>query len=325
LPTTPGLRPWSNRVVTDHVASWDDLQAEHDSAGSISSEWTPISRAVGSVRIRMNRIRVDPGKRSTPLHTESDEEIFFVLGGSGLSWQRARNEDRTYEVRAGDCLVHLPEREAHTLVAGDDGLDVLAFGVGPDNVLAYFPRLSVMRVGPAIIDVDGRHQWDLEGELPDPDLPSPSPRPKGIVNIDELEPEPWGQGDVSVEGRDLGVAAGSVKTGINYNRIPPGKLSCPPHCHSLEEEMFVILDGDGVCMLGDEDHAVSRGHVVARPAATRVAHAFRGGDEGLTMLAYGTRDPNDIAYYPRSNKLNFRGVGVIIRAERVDYWDGEED
>jgi uncharacterized cupin superfamily protein len=89
--------------------------------------------------------------------------------------------------------------------------------------------------------------------------------------------------------------------------------------------MFVILDGDGVCMLGDEEHAVSRGHVVARPAATRVAHAFRGGDEGLTMLAYGTRDPNDIAYYPRSNKLNFRGVGVIIRAERVDYWDGEEN
>jgi uncharacterized cupin superfamily protein len=145
------------------------------------------------------------------------------------------------------------------------------------------------------------------------------------VNIDELEPEPWGQGDVSVEGRDLGVAAGSVKTGISYNRIPPGKLSCPPHCHSLEEEMFVILDGDGVCLLGDEEHAVSRGHVVARPAATRVAHAFRGGDEGLTMLAYGTRDPNDIAYYPRSNKLNFRGVGVIIRAERLDYWDGEAD
>jgi uncharacterized cupin superfamily protein len=310
--------------VTDYIASWDDLHAEHDSAGSISSEWTPISRAVGSVRIRMNRIQVDPGKRSTPLHTESDEEIFFVLGGSGLSWQRAGDNDSIYEVRAGDCLVHLPEREAHTLVAGDEGLDVLAFGAGPENVYAYFPRLSVMRVGPAIVDVDGRHQWDLEGELPDPDLPPPSPRPSRIVNVDEVEPAPWGRGDVSVEGRDLGVAAGSVKTGINYNRIAPGKLSAPPHCHSLEEELFVILDGSGLCLLGDEEHPVRRGHVVARPAATRVAHAFRGGDEGLTMLAYGTRDPNDIAYYPRSNKLNFRGVGVIVRAERLDYWDGED-
>jgi uncharacterized cupin superfamily protein len=311
--------------VTDHIANWNDLEAVPDSAGSISSEWTPISRAVGSVRIRMNRIRVDPGKRSTPLHTESDEEIFFVLGGSGLSWQRAGDDDSTYEVRAGDCLVHLPEREAHTLVAGDDGLDVLAFGVGPENVYAYFPRLSVMRVGPAIVDVDGRHQWDLEGELPDPDLPRPSARPEGIVNIDEVKPEQWGRGDVSVEGRDLGIAAGSVASGINHNRIAPGKLSCPPHCHSLEEELFVILDGDGVCLLGDEEHPVRSGHVVARPAGTRVAHAFRAGDGGLTMLAYGTRDSSDIAYYPRSNKLNFRGVGVIVRAERLDYWDGEED
>jgi uncharacterized cupin superfamily protein len=311
--------------VTDHVANWDDLEAEHDSAGSISSEWTPISRAVGSVRIRMNRIRVDPGKRSTPLHVESDEEIFFVLGGWGLSWQRERDEDRTYEVRAGDCLVHLSEREAHTLVAGDDGLDVLAFGAGPENVFAYFPRLSVMRVGPAILDVDGRHQWDLEGALPDPDLPEPSPRPGRIVNVDELDPEPWGEGDVSVECRDLGVAAGSVNTGINYNRVPPGKLSGPPHCHSLEEEMFVILDGDGVCLLGEDEYPVRRGHVVARPASSRVPHAFRGGEGGLTMLAYGTRDANDIAYYPRSNKVNLRGVGVIFRPERVDYWDGEAD
>ena len=36
----------------------------------------------------------------------------------------------TYEVRAGDCLVHLGGEDAHTLVAGPDGLDVLAFGFG---------------------------------------------------------------------------------------------------------------------------------------------------------------------------------------------------
>ena len=31
----------------------------------------------------------------------------------------------------------------------------------------------------------------------------------------------------------------------------------------------------------------------------------------LTLLAYGTRDPNDITHYPRSGKISFRGVGVI--------------
>ena len=37
------------------------------------------------------------------------------------------------------------------------------------------------------------------------------------------------------------------------------------------------------------------------------------------MLVYGTREPNDIAYYPHSRKLFFRGVGVIVDAEHVPY------
>lgn len=311
--------------MSEHIVHWDDVESEYDEAGTIGSTWTQLARAAGSDRINMNRIRIASGRRSTPLHSESDEEIFFVLSGSGLSWQREGEEDATFEIRAGDCLVHLAGREAHTLVAGEGGLDVLAFGVGPHPALAYFPRLDVIRVGPAIVDVDGRHQWDLEGALSDPDLPPPAPRPSRIVNTEEVEPEQWGRGDVSVETRDLGVAAGSNRTGINYNRIAPGKLSAPPHCHSVEEELFVIVEGEGVCILGDEEYPVRQGHIVARPASSRVPHAFRGGEVGLAMLAYGTRDPNDICYYPRSDKIYFRGVGLMTRVPRLDYWDGEPD
>ena len=67
-----------------------------------------------------------------------------------------------------------------------------------------------------------------------------------------------------------------------------------------------------------------RGRTIARPAGTRRAHALRAGDDGMTLLAYGTRDPNDIVYYPRSGKISFRGVGVIGRLEQLDYWDGED-
>ena len=54
------------------------------------------------------------------------------------------------------------------------------------------------------------------------------------------------------------------------------------------------------------------------------AKDFRGGDNGLTFLAWGTREPNDICWYPRSQKMMWRGVGVIGRVEQLDYWDGEE-
>ena len=58
---------------------------------------------------------------------------------------------------------------------------------------------------------------------------------------------------------------------------------------------------------------------------TRIAHSVVPGDQGITYLVYGTREPNDIAYYPRSNKVYFRGVGLMTRLEHLDYGDGESD
>ena len=72
-----------------------------------------------------------------------------------------------------------------------------------------------------------------------------------------------------------------------------------------------------------DDSLVELGHIVARPPGSRIGHAFRAGENGLTMLIYGTRKPNDACYYPRSNKIFWRGLGVIGRIESLDYSDGE--
>jgi uncharacterized cupin superfamily protein len=73
----------------------------------------------------------------------------------------------------------------------------------------------------------------------------------------------------------------------------------------------------------EEQHGLRRGHVVARPPGTGMAHLFTAGEEGMTFLSYGTREPNDILYYPRSNKFFLKGVGLIGRVEPLDYYDGE--
>jgi uncharacterized cupin superfamily protein len=159
------------------------------------------------------------------------------------------------------------------------------------------------------------------------------PRPPNVVHIDALGSDPAdarpGQGAV----RDVGVALGSVQTGVKHVTLAPGETGSPPHAHSAEEEIFVVLAGGGELELTPAPAAVPdalvgtfelrAGSVVARPAGTRVAHGFRAGAEGMTLLAYGTREPNDIAYYPRSNKIYFRGVGLMARLEPLDYWDGE--
>jgi uncharacterized cupin superfamily protein len=311
--------------VPEHVVHWDEIEGERSDEGAFRSTWTDLGGAAGTVTVGVNRVQVDPGARSTPLHMEgAEEEIFFVLAGSGLSWQDDGDGEKSYAIRAGDCLVHLAGAEAHSVVAGADGIDYLAFGTRAKPEYAFFPRLKAGRIGMLWADMIETHQWIQELALGEPELPEPSPRPRRIVNVDELDEQDWGEGDVLVHGRDLGIAAGSEASGINYNRIEPGKLSAPPHCHSAEEEIFVILDGGGTALLGEEEHPIRRGHVIARPAATRIAHAFRAAKDGLTMLAYGTRDRGaDIVYYPRSDKLFFRGVGVMTRVEQLGYWADE--
>jgi uncharacterized cupin superfamily protein len=66
------------------------------------------------------------------------------------------------------------------------------------------------------------------------------------------------------------------------------------------------------------------GSVVSRRAGLRVAHALRAGEAGLTYLVYGTRDPNDMAFYPRSKKICWRGLGLMARVEHVGLWEGED-
>ncbi len=96
------------------------------------------------------------------------------------------------------------------------------------------------------------------------------------------------------------------------------------HCHSHEHELFVVLAGSATLLLGDERHDVRPGSIVARPAASGVAHSFEAGADGLVMLAYGTRVPADTCWYPDSQKVSFRGLRVIGRVEPLDYWDGEQ-
>jgi uncharacterized cupin superfamily protein len=310
------------------IAHYDDAPSHEFAIGHIRGRWTPVGSAAGSVSVGVRRIEIPTGGWSTPAHEHGrEEEIFYVLSGRGISWQK----QQTAEVGAGDCVVYLARAGAHTLHALE-ALDVLAFGPRHHDESIGFPRLGLSLVGSRAVEsmpysVDGAPiQFVREAELGPPELPDPpGPRPSTIVNVSSVEPQRVERSHVVRTRRNLGVAAGSVATGLQHVEVAPGKESAPLHCHSLEEEIFVMLDGDGVLVLDDrEETPVHGGHVVARPAGSGVSHLFRAGERGLTYLAYGTREPGDICYYPRSNKVSFRGVGVIARLEPLDYWDGED-
>jgi uncharacterized cupin superfamily protein len=322
-------RAWAvSLAAVQHLAHWDDVEGYRREAGHIGGTWRDLGRAAGTSGVGVKLIDVDPGKWSTPAHVEgAEEEIFYVLGGTGLSWQGDLEGCQVYEVGVGDCLVHLAEGEAHTLRAGPEGLRALVFGQRVSHGNSVLPRAGVAWMYPGFADVSlvgpGQCPYIREAAAGEPDVGEPAERPASIVNLEDVEPREREHNASLIRERDLGRTVGSQRTGISHLTIPAGREGWPPHCHSAEEEIFVVLDGEGTLILGDDEHPVRRGHIVGRPPGTKVAHSFRAGEGDLVYLAYGTREPNDIAYYPRSGKVSLRGVGVMGRIEPLGYWDGE--
>ncbi len=245
-----------------------------------------------------------------------------MLGGSGLLWQ----EGASFDIAATDCFVFPGGVGPHTLKAGPAGLDVLAFSENISDAATFLPRSKVSWLGVSWVETGTLdHPFRLEAAQGPPEVKEPSSsRPSNLVRLEDVGAVGTSKKTVGRTRRDLGDAVGSRTSGLGYIAVAPSKLSCPPHCHSAEEELFVVLEGEGALLLGDEEYPLKQGHVVARPSGTGVAHAFRAAESGLTLLAYGTRRSTDLCYYPRSRKISFRGLGVIGRITPVGYWEGEE-
>jgi uncharacterized cupin superfamily protein len=304
------------------VAHWDEVEPRHRAKGEMEADWQPLGGAAGTHAVGANRVRVAPGKLPTPPHSHgASEELYFVLAGSGLAWQ----DGEVHEVRPLDCVIHRPNEMEHTFVAGPDGLEYLVFGTRHPTEIGWLPRSRAIRIGWPWVEGRDDDPWDVEATVEPLAVGEPAPRPANIVNVDEVEHERFQD---RVTTAPLATRERSTLAGLHWEQLAGGRRGSVPHCHSAEEEVFVILDGTATLELwpregGVEETPLRAGHVVARPAGTRVSHSFRAGPDGVTMLIYGTRDANDMCWYPRSRKIFWRGLGVIGRIEQLDYFDGE--
>ncbi len=190
----------------------------------MAATWSALGAAAGSSRTGASRIELAPGEQPTPPHVHGEaEEIFYVLGGSGLTLL----DDDAFEIRAGDCIVYRNAREAHTIRAGDDGLDVIAFGGREYAPMSDLPRGGTSwAIADGYYEIKPGHPWDREPELV---WPKPKKeRPSTIVNTHDVEPDVRG----GRRRRDLGRAAGSRWTGlkhVEFDSVYPDDL-----VHALE-------------------------------------------------------------------------------------------
>jgi uncharacterized cupin superfamily protein len=300
------------------IANLYDGPSRELAVGHIKGIWRDLGREAGSRTVGLRRIEVAEGYFSTPAHEHgADEEIFFVLAGEGLLWQ----DGKTYAVGKGDCIVHRPKRGPHTLRGGAGGLDVLVFGQRRDASLTALPRAGVAWSFPRWVELgEGDSPFAREAAAGAPECPEPSAeRPPNVVALADVPPILDGRARLAAK------AAGAVATGLNHVTLAAGEHGAPAHCHSHEEEMFIVLDGAGVLELwqrgaeSPEQHELRRGDVVSRPAGTGIAHALSPSANGLTYLAYGTRDSGDMCFYPQSGRVSLRGLGIALRSPEIEY------
>lgn len=158
---------------------------------------------------------------------------------------------------------------------------------------------------------------------------------KPIINLDEIEDfdDVEANGIYTSKRAMFSAGIGARQLGYNLTVLPPGKVQCPFHVHRGEEEMFLILEGEGELRFGDRRYPLRKHDVVACPTGgPEVAHQIiNTGEVPMRYLALSTLVPVEVCEYPDSGKLSVvtgmrgqPGLHKIFRAEQtVDYYDRE--
>lgn len=157
---------------------------------------------------------------------------------------------------------------------------------------------------------------------------------KPIMNLDEVPFDDIEDNGIYTSRRgQISNHIGARKLGYNLTVLPPGKVQCPFHCHHGEEEMFLILEGEGELRFGDERYPIRRHDVIAcPPGGPDVAHQIiNTGTTPMRYLALSCLAEVDACEFPDSGKIlvlagerGARRVRKMFRAEStVDYYDRE--
>ncbi len=117
------------------------------------------------------------------------------------------------------------------------------------------------------------------------------------------------------------------KLGAAVDTVPPGQRACPYHYHLAQEEMFVMLAGEGHLRVAGEMLPVCAGDVIFIPPGPEYPHQLiNTSAQPIRYLSISTQERPEVCHYPDSGKTAAfaPGVRLVQRAEaNLDYWDGE--
>jgi uncharacterized cupin superfamily protein len=155
---------------------------------------------------------------------------------------------------------------------------------------------------------------------------------KPVINLDEVVfTDIEENGYYTSKRAKFSADIGAKKLGYNLTELPPGKAQCPFHNHHAEEEMFLILEGEGELRFGNDRFPIRKHDVIAcPPGGPDLAHQLiNTGTTTMRYLSLSTKAEIETCEYPDSNKILISvrgkpGLSKMYRAEgTVEYYDRE--
>ncbi|CAN5631634.1 hypothetical protein BH10ACT11_BH10ACT11_18390 [soil metagenome] len=294
----------------------DEVEGQSWEIGDLVASRKRLGHAADAERLGVAIIEVSPGMRPFPAHAHVDEdEVFLVLEGSGLSYQTSGSKDiRTYEIGVDDVLLHQSSGDAHTVIAGEDGLTVLVVAEGSRTGLTWLPRAKQFWIGRRWSPADMPPPFIADAELGALDVPAPeSERPPTIRNLSELTLEEGRAGDKVVYATRDAREMGSNRLVLAHDAMPPDSHNTDLHFHSAREECWFVRGGGCVGRMGDEGHELRAGSFWLSRPNDGVGHRVEVGPDGMDLITMGDLIPGDICIYPEKGSMKLaRGVEAPI-------------
>ncbi len=151
------------------------------------------------------------------------------------------------------------------------------------------------------------------------------------LHADDRAPLYDGTRSAPVIGPRAGLAGRKIGCGVDI--VPPGKQACPYHFHYAQEEMFIVLEGEGTLRVAGEMVPIRAGDVISIPPGPAYPHHILNTSSApLKYLSLSTKEYPEVCEYPDSGKyMAFTPVdGPLLQRGRMhrpdtdlDYWDGE--
>ena len=178
---------------------------------AIFGEGSPRTAAMRGLA-RFARVVADKGAACAAHAFPGEEQTWFVVKGAGTVNGRA--------LRAED-FVYVPVNERVELRAGAGGVEMLVFGYKVPSARAGSPELQIANAGEVKKQVVGNHPPSTLYQLLVGDIRSTRDR----------------------------MAAAATLTSLFVMDMAPGGTNFPHH-HDREEELYVVLEGQGEMVAG---------------------------------------------------------------------------